>query len=150
VLAFAALPTGAPWYAANEGAIPNIDRPVGRGWVKIGLHAAPALIEHSRTYFNAYAALPSLHAAYSLLFTWFVFTRIGRGRWRWALFVYPAAMAFVLVYGGEHFAIDVIAGWLLVVAIVLVLDRLDLGSLVRRCVAAFRPRRSQPVATIAE
>ena len=113
VAIYAIAPTGAPWYAAWEGKIPPIDRPVGRGWSKIGLVAAPALFRRGRAFANPYAALPSLHACYSMLLALFIYQIAGRGRWRWLAFTYPAAMAFVLLYGGEHFVIDILAGWAL-------------------------------------
>ena len=116
VVIYVVAPTGAPWYAAYEGIIPELDRPVGRGWTKIGLLAAPALLQRGREFVNPYAALPSLHAAYSFLFALFVYHRIGRGRWRLLVFAYPAAMAFVLLYGGEHFVVDILAGWGLTLA----------------------------------
>jgi membrane-associated phospholipid phosphatase len=59
---------------------------------------------------NLVAAMPSLHAAYPamlLLFFW------NDGRWwRIGLALYTLAMGFSLVYGGEHFVIDVLVGWL--------------------------------------
>lgn len=113
VIVYAALPTGAPWYAAQHGLISPIDRPVGRGWVTIGLHTAPALLQRGRQFVNPHAALPSLYAGYSFLFALFVFGLLGRGRWRLLVFSYPVAMAFVLIYGGEHFVVDILAGWAL-------------------------------------
>ena len=125
VLIYAAVPTGAPWYAASRGLIPAIDRPVGRGWLKIGLHAAPVLLQRGRQFVNPYAALPSLHATYSFLFALFLYRLVGRGRWRLLAFIYPMAMAFVLVYGGEHFVIDILAGWALAAASSSVCTRLE-------------------------
>ena len=123
VVIYAALPTGAPWYAAEQGLIPGLDRPVGRGWVKIGLYGAPALIQRGRNLANPYAALPSLHAAYSFLLALFVYSLIGKGRWRLAVFTYPALMAFTLIYGGEHFVVDILAGWALAMISSVVCDR---------------------------
>ena len=128
VVIYAVTPTGAPWYAALEGKIPPIDRPVGRGWTKIGLVAAPALLQRGRAFTNPYAALPSLHACYSMLLAVFVYQIAGHGRWRWLAFTYPAAMAFVLLYGGEHFVIDILAGWALALVASWGCDRLA-----RRC-----------------
>lgn len=60
---------------------------------------------------NPVAAMPSLHAAGAavvLLFFW------SSARW-WAravLTAYALSMAFVLVYSGEHYVVDVLAGWL--------------------------------------
>ena len=137
VLIYAAVPTGAPWYAAKLGLIPELDRPVGRGWLKIGLRAAPDLLERGRLFVNPYAAMPSLHAAYSFLFALFVYRLIGRGRWRMVLFAYPAAMAFSLMFGGEHFAADILAGWVLALLAAPICRRVE------RFVRRLRARSSQ-------
>jgi len=55
--------------------------------------------------------MPSLHASYTLLIALFFIRRL-RGRWRHLLWIYPLAMAFALVYTGEHYVVDVLAGWL--------------------------------------
>jgi len=123
-LIYAVIPTGAPWYAADRGLITNLDRPVARGWTKIGFYAAPALYQRGRNLINPYAALPSLHAAFSFLVAQFVFQLIGKGKLRLLVFLYPAAMAFTLLYGGEHFAVDILAGWLLAALAALVCDRI--------------------------
>ena len=37
---------------------------------------------------------------------------LARSRWlRVPLVLFPLAMAFTLVYGGEHYVIDILAGW---------------------------------------
>ena len=46
------------------------------------------------------------------------------GRWRWLLPLYPLAMAFALVYTGEHFVIDVLLGWLYATVVFVVGNRL--------------------------
>ena len=56
------------------------------------------------------AAVPSLHAGQTLLITLFFFDRM-RGRRRHLLWLYPLAMAFALVYLGEHYVVDVVLGW---------------------------------------
>ena len=60
---------------------------------------------------NTVAAMPSLHAAYPFMLLLF-FWSAGR-RVRAALAVYTLAMAYALVYGGEHFVADILAGWAL-------------------------------------
>ena len=54
--------------------------------------------------------MPSLHAAYPatlLLFFW------NDGKWwRIVLGAYTLAMGFILVYGGEHYLVDILVGWL--------------------------------------
>jgi membrane-associated phospholipid phosphatase len=53
--------------------------------------------------------MPSLHMAYATLaagFFWF-----GRRWWqRCLLALYPVAMGITLVYGGEHYVVDELAG----------------------------------------
>jgi hypothetical protein len=111
VVTFAVLPTGAPWYASQQGYIGPLERPVGRGWRTIGFHAAPVLIERGRDVVNAFAAFPSLHAGHAFLAAAFVHQQRGWSRrWIW-VYSYPMAMGFALVYGGEHFVVDVIAGF---------------------------------------
>jgi membrane-associated phospholipid phosphatase len=56
------------------------------------------------------AALPSLHAGYALLVVLFLW-RLTPWWVRPVLALYPPAMAFSLVYGGEHYVVDCIAGW---------------------------------------
>ena len=44
----------------------------------------------------------------------------------WALLLaYPTAMALTLIYTGEHYVIDIIAGWITVGAVYLGIGRLE-------------------------
>jgi membrane-associated phospholipid phosphatase len=55
--------------------------------------------------------MPSLHAGTTLLvalFFWPLASTLGRA----ALLGYVLAMAAALVYTGEHYVVDVVAGWL--------------------------------------
>ena len=81
------------------------------------------LYERGSEYANPVAAVPSLHAAYTLLFTLFL--------WRWAgrwgrplLALYPLAMAFALVYTAEHYVVDILLGWAYTLAAVWAVNRL--------------------------
>jgi membrane-associated phospholipid phosphatase len=108
---FALLPTAPPWYAGEQGVIGAVTRPAGRGWARIGFYAAPQLLTWGRERANPFAAVPSLHAGYAFLFALFLHRVIGRGRLRLLLFAYPLAMAFSLVYAGEHYVVDIVLGW---------------------------------------
>ncbi len=104
-------PAQPPWMAADNGVLPRIDRVVPTVWGELGVRTVSSLYEDGRLV-NTVAAVPSLHAAYPvalLVFFW------GAG-WlvRAGLATYASAMAFALVYGGEHFAADIFAGWGLV------------------------------------
>jgi membrane-associated phospholipid phosphatase len=70
-----------------------------------------SLWEHGTRYANDVAAMPSLHAAYAMLIALFFWSRVG-WRWRLLLAAYALGMGFALVYTGEHYFSDVLAGWL--------------------------------------
>jgi len=54
--------------------------------------------------------MPSLHAAYPMLLLLFFWKR-ARPAVRAVLVSYVLAMAFTLVYTGEHFVLDEVVGW---------------------------------------
>jgi membrane-associated phospholipid phosphatase len=86
-------------------------RPAGRGWDALHLDAFAHAWETGRDWANPVAAMPSLHAAFSLFLVVYFFPRVRR-RWaRLALLSYPLAMGLTLVYLAEHWVIDLIAGW---------------------------------------
>ena len=101
-----AVPTAPPWLAGQSGHLPFVSRIVedavrgvdpsayARGYEVVGV--------------NPVAAMPSLHMAMTvivLLTAW----RAGFPL-RLAGLAYGAAMAFALVYAGEHYVVDVAAG----------------------------------------
>ncbi len=102
-------PAVPPWLAAYDGYLPPVQRLIGGMWHYVDLQPAAALFETHSAFYNDVAAMPSLHAAYPallLLFFW------GAGRWaRLGLGAYVLAMAFTLVYTGEHYVVDVLVGW---------------------------------------
>jgi len=59
--------------------------------------------------------MPSLHAAYALLIVLYLW-RIVPPPARVLLALYPPAMAFALVYTGEHYVVDCLAGWVYALA----------------------------------
>jgi hypothetical protein len=103
-------PAQPPWLAADLGHLGAVDRIAPSVWDRLGVSSMQSVYENSKLV-NTVAAMPSLHAAYPfmlLLFFW-------PAGWaaRAALGAYTAAMAFALVYGGEHFVADILAGWAL-------------------------------------
>ena len=61
---------------------------------------------------NAYAAMPSLHLAWS---TWCAAALAALTRRRWlkvAAFVYPAVTLFVVMATANHFFLDAVGGWI--------------------------------------
>ncbi|MGI8881359.1 MAG: phosphatase PAP2 family protein [Jatrophihabitans sp.] len=102
-------PAAPPWYAAQEGVIGPVIRASGRGWFWLHINHAGNLLQEGQVASNPVAAMPSLHTAYSSIITLFLLASI-KGQWRWLLVGYPILMGISLVYMGEHYVIDVVAG----------------------------------------
>lgn len=119
LLTYVLLPAAPPWYAsARTGDIAEpVYRLVGRGWNELGLRSAQAWLSDAQGGANEVAALPSLHAGFSMLVAVTLWPLAKRWWLRVPIVAYPLAMAFTLVYGGEHYVVDVLLGWLYVAAI---------------------------------
>ena len=76
---------------------------VGPGWYEVRDAAA---------YFNAYAAMPSLHFAWSMVFGWLFFTQGGR-LLKLAGVLYPAITLAAIIVTANHYLLDAAAGALL-------------------------------------
>jgi hypothetical protein len=111
----------------QDGANGWVERIVGRGWGKLNLHSATALLDQGQASVNLVAAIPSLHAGLSLAIAAFLWRRVHRG-WRPVLVAYVLIMAFTLVYTAEHFVIDILLGWLLAVVVIFVMSLLSRRS----------------------
>jgi membrane-associated phospholipid phosphatase len=96
-------PAQPPWLQ-----IPTLDRIVPEVWGQLGVKTVQSVYENGALV-NAVAAMPSLHAAYPLMLLLF-FWPAGRVV-RTVLALYTLAMGFALVYSGEHFVTDILAGW---------------------------------------
>jgi len=108
---FALFPAAPPWLASREGEIDWTTRAIGpiTGEIPFLSLSFEGLFERGQEYSNPVAAVPSLHAAYTLLFAIYLW-RVRR----WArplLAGYVAAMAFALVYTAEHYVADILLGW---------------------------------------
>ena len=103
-----AYPAQPPWLTGEGVRMASVDRIVPIVWGQLGVPTAQSIYENG-DFVNPVAAMPSLHAAFPLMLLLFFWSS---GRWvRLALGSYTLAMAFTLVYGGEHFVADVVAGW---------------------------------------
>ena len=104
---YVAYPMVPPWMASENGDFtPAIERMTGRGGSGPGLHLAQLVMGPIG---NPVAAMPSLHAGTACLVAFFGIT-VLRSRARWLLLLYPLTMTTALVYFGEHYVIDAIAG----------------------------------------
>jgi membrane-associated phospholipid phosphatase len=102
-------PAVPPWLAAIDGHLAPVHRIVAEMWGHVELQPALALFENRDPFYNEVAAVPSLHAAYPVLLLLFFWPA---GRWpRLGLGAYALAMALTLVYTGEHYVSDILAGW---------------------------------------
>ena len=131
-LAFAGLvtyvlfPEAPPWLAARDGLIDPVARTSARGW--IWLHAGnlqEILTSAQRDGANPVAAMPSLHIAFATLVALFIAPYLTR-RWRYLAAGYPIAMGGVLVYTGEHYVLDLVAGVAYALAVHAVVTRWEM------------------------
>ncbi|MBB4661470.1 phosphatase PAP2 family protein [Conexibacter arvalis] len=133
---YALFPAAPPWMAAQHGLIGETTRVIPEIWGQLGMPPRFGLVGTGYQYANDVAAVPSLHAAYSLLITLELWPssglrvprRLGGGddgsrnarAWtalvRLVLAAYPLVMGFALVYSGEHYVVDVLLGWIYAVA----------------------------------
>ncbi len=114
---YALYPAAPPWMAADAHLTAPIVRIVPQVVASLHTQSAGSLFEHGYAYANNVAAVPSLHTAFALLIAITLWPVVPR--WlRPVLAVYPFAMAFTLVYTGEHYVFDVLLGWLYTVVAV--------------------------------
>lgn len=129
IAGYLAYPAAPPWLAAERGDIGAVDRISGLGWEHLGLDGIARLVEAGQSGSNPVAAMPSLHAGAAMLVALFLWSG-ARRLTKVLLAAYALAMAVTLVYTGEHYVVDVLAGWLVA----------GLGVVVARSVAARRRR----------
>ena len=115
---FVLLPTVPPWMAADKNHSYQILEPLarhtGRGFVAMGFKGFVNTWQTALDWGNAIAAMPSLHASFALFVPAFFLPRI-KPIWLKALVLaFPIIMAASLVYFGEHYVVDALAGWMIV------------------------------------
>jgi membrane-associated phospholipid phosphatase len=129
-VAYAAIPTAPPWWAAEEG---YLAEEVGAGDAEVVAAPAPprlrrVMVEVGEDTWgrawpklyeslggNPWAAMPSLHFGTSMLVA-LLLSEVGplAGIAGWS---YALTLGFALVYLGEHYVLDLAAGALLVAAV---------------------------------
>ena len=120
LMTYAAYPAAPPWMAglpAND-VLPEVARVVSDTLKEMGGSTVNSAVERGAAYSNRVAAMPSLHAAVPAMLLAFAWPLVGRWA-RVGLAVYTVLMALTLVYGGEHYVVDVLLGWLYAVGAVL-------------------------------
>jgi membrane-associated phospholipid phosphatase len=121
---YALFPAAPPWMAAQAGLIGPAARVIPEIWAHLGMPPRFGVVGTGYEYANDVAAVPSLHAAFSLVIALALWPRGGRPRppalralVRALLCAYPLAMAFALVYSGEHYVADILLGWIYALAV---------------------------------
>jgi hypothetical protein len=131
---YALFPAAPPWLASQSHALAPTAKIVDEVWVHLGLHNGASVLSARGALANPVAAVPSLHGAYPVLLMLFFWR--SAGRWRWLLPLYPLAMAFALVYMGEHYVFDIFLGWGYAVAVYFIGMRVADAWARRRAAAA--------------
>jgi hypothetical protein len=103
-------PAAPPWLASQEGLLEPILRTTGKGWDIIGVGTA-ALFSEGQAQVNVVAAVPSLHAGFTMLVALGIWPLVSRRRLRPLLLLYPLAMGLTLMACGEHYFFDIALGW---------------------------------------
>jgi membrane-associated phospholipid phosphatase len=113
-IVYAAVPTAPPWWASAEG---HTDANVRRIMQEVGEEewgrAWPVLYDALGG--NPWAAMPSLHFATSLMAA-LLLAEMGPLAGAAGL-AYACALGFALVYLGEHYVVDLLAGAAIVIAV---------------------------------
>ncbi|HYF96933.1 MAG TPA: phosphatase PAP2 family protein, partial [Patescibacteria group bacterium] len=106
-LTYLLFPAAPPWMASDLGYIEPISRVSSHVWFALGIQDFPSLYNEIAP--NPVAAVPSLHAAFSVLFAVYVI-KLFKSKWRFMAWLYPFMIIFGSVYMGEHYIIDAILG----------------------------------------
>jgi membrane-associated phospholipid phosphatase len=119
----------------HAGVATTVQRISGRGFGMLHLDVARALIQEGQGASDFVAAVPSLHAGVIMLFTLFFWKRSPI--WlRVVLVAYPLAMAWALIYSGEHYLFDILAGWLLAAIVTVSFTQFETRRARRKAAAA--------------
>lgn len=112
-ITYVLFPAAPPWLASEMGKIEPIHRISSDVWAAFGVKNFSVYYQQLSP--NPVAAMPSLHAAYPLLFTLFI-RKLWGNKWFLASLIYPISVWVGVVYLGEHYVVDVIAGILFALA----------------------------------
>jgi hypothetical protein len=138
LLGYWLVPTAPPWWAGSNGHMPHVRRIMVETGKEVWGRRWEPLYDSLGT--NPFAAMPSLHFATSVMAA-HVLADTGRvaGALGWA---YAGTLGFALVYLGEHYVADLIAGMALAEGVRRAAPALApaIGS-VQRAIQRLEPRR---------
>lgn len=125
-IVFVLYPTAPPWLAAEHGLV-RVHHLLQQSLFDLHLNGFAALIGDSHKY-NIVAALPSMHAAFPVI-ALIVAVRYGLPRWVITLqSVQLVGVWFAIVYLGDHYLVDAVAGAAFAIAGVTIAHRLLFGA----------------------
>jgi membrane-associated phospholipid phosphatase len=143
LITYVLFPEAPPWLAAKDGVIPPVARLSARGWEYLHLGNVKTLLANAQNAgSNPVAAMPSLHTALATMVALYIGHRL-HSRWRWLLVLYPMAMGLSLVYLGEHYVLDVVAGVLYALVVHWGLTRWERSRAARRTESAASAESSE-------
>ncbi|HEX5469075.1 MAG TPA: phosphatase PAP2 family protein [Gaiellaceae bacterium] len=109
-IAFLLAPTAPPWLAAEHGFIPPVDPILKSALTDLGLDEL-ARAKGDAGLYNVVAAVPSLHAAWPVIGL-LVVRKHRLPRWLfWTQAFLTLGVCFAIVYTGEHYVVDIVAGF---------------------------------------
>src|SRR5206468_12385162 len=97
-------PETPPWLAGDQGVIAPVRRLTSEVVARVG----PLSSVYGGADPLPHAAMPSLHVAYPLIVAWWTVAAFGRRAL--VIAAYPLVLAAGVVYLGEHWVIDSVAG----------------------------------------
>jgi hypothetical protein len=119
-LTFYMFPAAPPWLAAEKGYLPPVEHLINYHITSISAYLPTIYVGMNS---NPVAAFPSLHAGYPLL--WFLCGMKYLSRTSGVLlFLNVLGVAFAIVSFGEHYVIDILAGWIYAAITFLLLEQL--------------------------
>lgn len=108
-ITFVLAPTAPPWLAAEHGLLPGVHPILKQALAAVHLNTAAGVKGDAHAY-NVVAAVPSLHVALPVVGLLAIRT-FKLPRWLFTVqAVQLAAVCFAIVYAGEHYMIDALAG----------------------------------------
>jgi membrane-associated phospholipid phosphatase len=110
LVTYVVFPAAPPWLAGQHHFLPHTFRITHAVVNNLPVPKASAMFQQGTEWGNDVAAVPSLHAAFTMLICLFLWPRVNR-RWRPLLVAYPIGMGLSLIYLGEHYLIDILLGW---------------------------------------
>jgi membrane-associated phospholipid phosphatase len=139
LLGYWLVPTAPPWWAGSNGYMPHTRRIMVEAGKKVWGRRWEPLYDSLGT--NPFAAMPSLHFATSVMAA-HVLSDTGRaaGALGWA---YAGTLGFALVYLGEHYVADLIAGGILAEGVRRAVPAAEpTVRLLQRAIQRLEPRRA--------